>query len=453
MATARLIPSTYYLSSTSYLSVSNAANMYANTDSDTYGTVTNSQTGTSSYYIYLRGFNFDDIPSGAIVNSFSVKFKARESGVSTSSSYRPYMCNNTSTITGTCSAVSTTATTQTFSGVTADWDTIKGYGSNFGIRFNCRRASRNTTAYMYLYGAEIEVDYTIPNPRTVTTSVTGSGTIDPSGTDTYYDGDEFELVIEPTNENDTVTATQNGTDITSQLVRHAGGSHSEQNMLGEYTLISGGFNGQGASYFQGIVGNGYDATQTTSNYYSSGSGTQAVFQYDVSFADIPADVTITRLYMMANGHAESTSNSSEYMCVQLKSGSTELSEEYNFKSSGSTSNSTQTIEATTLPTVAQLESLVVECTLGYYGGAINGVTVFLEYTVSGVYYTYATTISGDMTIAVTIGSAAKDTMYVKVSGSWVEATAVYKKVNGVWVEQTDLTTIFDSGTNYVRGGV
>lgn len=36
-------------------------------------------------------------------------------------------------------------------------------------------------------------------------------------------------------------------------------------------------------------------------------------------------------------------------------------------------------------------------------------------------------------------------------GTWVEATEVYKKVNGVWAKQTDLTNVFDTGTNYVKG--
>ena len=44
--------------------------------------------------------------------------------------------------------------------------------------------------------------------------------------------------------------------------------------------------------------------------------------------------------------------------------------------------------------------------------------------------------------------AADDKMYVKLNGSWVEATKVYKKVSGSWVEQSDLTQVFDSGTNY-----
>ena len=444
MATIKLTPSTYYLSNSSYLSVSNANNMYANTDSTNYATIQNTRTSTSSYYIYLRGFNFDDVPSNAIVSDITIKLKAYHSGGNTSTIY----CYDDTTqvsSAGSTTALTTSVTTKTFTNTTIDWDTLKSYGSDFGIRINCRRSSRNTAAYIYIYGAEIEVEYTVPTPRTVTTTLIGNGTIDPSGTQTMYDGDEYNLVVEPTNPNDTVTATKDGATIT--LTSHIGGETTEQNVLGEYTLVSGSFN-SGESWFEGRVGHGYDTDNTTtSNYYSSSSSTRAVFQYDVSFHDIPNGATITNLYMMVNGHAESTSNNNEYMCVQLMSGDVELSEQLNFKSIG-TSNSTQTINATTTPTVAQLENLVIECTLGYYGGAINGATVFLEYEVSGVYYTYSTTINGDMTIVVTIGSQTK--IYIKENGTWVEYTKGYKKVNGVWVEQ-DLNTLFNSTTNYIHG--
>lgn len=408
MATIRLVPSTYAVSSTNYLSVSSASNMYHNTDNTTYATITNTYASTSSRYLYLRGFNFDDIPDGAVINSFTVKIKGYESGLNTSTSYAPRLANGTSAISNTTASSNFGTSTKTITIPTGalTWQQINNYGSDFTIMVYVRRNSRNTTGYFYCYGAEIEVNYTIPNPRTVTTTLTGNGTIDPSGTQTYYDGDNYELTITPNNVSDQVTATKNGTDITSQLIFDAGGSHSENNVLGQYHLVSGGFNGSGASYFQGIVGHGYNTSSTTtSNYYSSGSGTQAVFQYNVGFTDIPENATITNLYMKANGHAESTSQSSEYMCVQLKSGNSTFTTKYNFKSAG-TSNSTQTINYTSLPTVAQLENLVVECTLGYYGGAINGVTVYVEYETAGGYYTYATTINGDMTIAVTIGSSA-----------------------------------------------
>lgn len=444
MATIRLTPSTYYLSNSSYLSVSNANNMYDDTDSTNYATIQNTRTSTSSYYIYLRGFNFDDVPSNAIVSDITIKLKAYHSGGNTSTIYC-YDGTTQVSSAGSTTALTTSVTTKTFTNTTIEWNTLKGYGSDFGIRINCRRSSKNTTSYIYIYGAEIEVTYTIPTPRTVTTSLIGNGTIDPSGTQTMYDGDEYNLVVEPTNPNDTVTATKDGATIT--LTQHTGGETTEQNVLGEYTLVSGSFN-SGASWFEGIVGNGYDTSDTTtSNYYSSNSSVRAIFRYDVSFTGIPNDATIESLYMMVNGHAESTSNSNEYMCVQLVSGDTELSEQLNFKSIG-TSNSTQTITANVTPTITQLENLAIECTLGYYGGAINGATVFLTYSVSGVYYTYSTTISGNMTIVVTIGSQTK--IYIKENGMWVEYTKGYKKVNGVWVEQ-NLNILFNSTTNYIHG--
>lgn len=449
MATIRLIPSTYAVSSTSYLSVSNAANMYNNTDNTTYATITNTYASTSSRYLYLRGFNFDDIPSSAIINSFTIKIKGYESGLSTSTSYAPRLANGTSALSNTTASTNFGTSVQTIEIPTGSltWQNLVNYGDNFTIMVYVRRSSRNTTGYFYCYGAEIEVDYSVPNPRTVTTTLTGNGTIDPSGTQTMYDGDEYNLVIEPTNASDEVTANKNGTAIT--LTQHTGGASEESNVLGDYTLVGGSFN-SGESYFQGLVGKGHDNTQTTSNYYSGGSSTIAVFTYDVPFEGIPDNATINSLYMRVNGHAESTSQSNEYMCVRLISGSTNLSDELNFKSVG-TSNSTQTVTANVTPTIAQLENLKVQCRLGYYGGAINGATVYLEYEVSGVWYTYSTTISGDMTIAVTIGGGgSQPKMFVKINGTWTQFSKVYKKVNGSWVEQASSTwsTLFDTDTNY-----
>lgn len=199
-----------------------------------------------------------------------------------------------------------------------------------------------------------------------------------------------------------------------------------ERVLGTYTLTSGGFNGSGATYFQGIVGNGYNGTQTTSSYYSSSSGSRAYFTYDMSF-NIPSNATVTALSVKVNGHAESTSQSNEYMTFRLKSGSTYFTNLYNFKSAG-TSNTTITQNATTLPTASQLSSMVLECSVGWYGGAINGATCYVTYTLP-------------------------EAIYYKDNDAWIEPSAVYKKVSGSWVKQSDLTTVFDTNTNYVRGNL
>jgi len=185
MATIRLVPSTYAVNHSSYVSVTNPSNMYNNTDhTSNYASIKGRNNSSNTYYCYVRGFNFDDVPSGAIVSAFSVKIRAyRNSYLNTSSSYYLSLCNGTSAISNTAltSALTTTSTVYTFPTTTLSWDTIKGYGSDFGIYIPLRRGSSSGTPYVYVYGIEIEVTYALANPRTITSTLTGSGTINPSG--------------------------------------------------------------------------------------------------------------------------------------------------------------------------------------------------------------------------------------------------------------------------------
>lgn len=485
MATIRLVASNYGRSNTNYVTVTDAENMYNNTDhSSSYATLRGraGRSSNNTYYAFINGFNFGAVPSNATVTGFTIKIKAYRGSYQATgnTNYRISLASQASnsykigsTTLSEDITTSTSGAVYTIPTGTLTWSQIVDYGSGFSIDIPLRNSSTTNTnyPYVYVYGAEIEVTYTQPNPRTITPTLLGDGTIEPDFARTMYDGDTYYLKITPTDKTATVTCSNNNLDVTNQLVTHyvLGETTSKNAVLGTYSLVSGGFNGSGASYFQGLVGKGHTASTTTSNYYSSSSSTRAVFHYAISFNNIPSDAVITRLYMMASGHAESTSNSSEYMCVQLKSGNTELSEQFNFKSTGSTSNSTQTIEATTLPTVTQLSNLVVECTLGYYGGAINGVTVYVEYaepTSDIDYYAYSFEVSGDATIAVVIGTVvagdkiyikgaggwtlAKD-IYVKVNGAWKKVTKTLKKTNGSWVEQDDKSAMFDPNAIYING--
>ena len=421
--------------------ITNAYDSSSDTSNYARYSISTSTTG----HVYLT-YDTSDIPLTATIQSVEAKARLRISNTSrvtnrvcqlyTGTTAKGSNTDFSSTSSGGTVITLSTGTSWTRSDLTDLRMIIGGTGS-----------SSTSSKYIYIYGTDITITY-VTASRTVTTTLTGNGTIDPSGTQTMYDGDEYELIIEPTNASDEVTATKNGTSIT--LTKHQGGATEETNVLGDYTLVSGSFNGSGASYFQGLVGKGHDNTQTTSNYYSGGSSTIAVFTYDVPFEGIPDNATINSLYMLVNGHAESTSQSSEYMCARLISGSTNLSDELNFKSVG-TSNSTQTVTANVTPTISQLENLKVQCRLGYYGGAINGATVYLEYEVSGVWYTYSTTISGNMTISVVIGGGGStQKIYIKTNGSWVQYSKVYKKVNGTWVEQSNLSSLFDTTAKYVK---
>lgn len=198
MATARLIPGSYTLSNTNYLTCNNN-NMLANTSNTTYSTITHNRNSNTAYYLYLHNFNFSAIPDNAVVSSFSVKIKAYESGLSSSSSYYMSLYNGTSAISSTTVSGPLTTSTQTFTfpNGSLTWSTLKNYGNNFRIRVPLRRASSNTKGYAYVYGAEIEVTYTAE-----TVHVTGVS-LD-HNTATIGEGDTYQLTetVTPANATD-----------------------------------------------------------------------------------------------------------------------------------------------------------------------------------------------------------------------------------------------------------
>lgn len=450
MATIRLVPSILYnAAGTSYLTVSNESNAYTNTDSTTYATVSNTYASTTNRYVYLQGFNFSDVPSGAIINSFSIKLKASESGGTTSSSYRPVLCKGTSTYSNAyCDAITTSATVHTFS-FTQDYATFADDGEEFGIRINCRRSSRNTSASFQIYGAEIEVNYTIPNPCTVTTTLSGNGTISPSGTTSTYEGAEFTLTITPTDKSETVTATQDGVDITDQLVAHGSGATitAVPESATTHSIQSG------SSYAQYAVGHSAESPySSTSNMYAS-SGSTGYAEYSFDFSGIPSNATIESIEVRCHGHRESSTISSTYVSkCALYNGSSEASEEVDFPS---TSSSIITLTPTTLPTRAQLGNYTVRHFVGYYGGLVTGISFVVTYsTGSGIdHYTYTFTTTGDTVIAVVIGGSPseQDTLFVKVDNSWKQVSRAWKKSGSTWSLQSDVSTVFDPNKRYVRG--
>lgn len=398
--------------------------MYNNTDNETYATVTNSRSSTSSYYIYLRGFNFDDIPESATVNSITIKLKARESGASTSSSYCPYLANGTSTISGTFSVLSTSVQTLTCN-TSLTWDTVKGYGSSFGIRINCRRASRYTTSYVYIYGAEILVDYTMPTPHTITTSGVGC-TVTPDGTTTVYEGDTFRVDV--TADTPNLTATDNGVDVTSQL-KETPAVATVSAVPASYTT-SGSISG---TYYQNAVGQGSDASDTTGNSYCGSYGGTAYVEYSFDLSAVPTGATISSVTCSAKGHCESTSSTYEVSKVQLYSGDTAKGDEVSFTS---TTDTVVEVGSGSTWTRDELDSLVLRYTLGYYGGNMSGATVTVAYEIESSGYNYYYTISNvaeDHVIVISAGGG-ESAVYLKIDGTWTKVTKAYKKENGAWAE-------------------
>ena len=94
----------------------------------------------------------------------------------------------------------------------------------------------------------------------------------------------------------------------------------------------------------------------------------------------------------------------------------------------------------------------LKCRLGYYGGALNGATAYVEYSMpAGYYYTYTLNNLSDSHIVILDVAGPDYILYVKMNGTWTEISKAYRKVFGIWTEIEDLSTVFDPTKNYVRG--
>lgn len=439
--TLTLVPSGYTgLTGMSVSSSYPVTNAYDDETSTTYARYTISQSTTGSVY-----FTFDtsDLPATATITSVTAKARARVSSTSRVTDTKCQLYTGT-TAKGSNSTFATTSNPPTAITLTpGTW--TRSELNDLRLFVGGTGSSSSSSRYIYFYGASVEITYTVA-AHDITISNSTSATVTASAS-AAADGDSVTISASTVSG---IVITDNGTDVTNQFVAHYPDTTASTD-LGSFTLVSGGFN-SGQSWFEGIEGNGADTTNTTtSNYYSSGSGTIAVFTYEMGIT-IPSNATVTRLWCEVSGHAESTSNSSEYMCAQLISGSVDLSDELNFKDVG-TSNSIQTLEATTLPTVAQLAAMKLQCRLGYYGGAINGATAYVEYEVPGQavdHYEYTiANVTADHAIVVSSGGTTT-ALYVKQNGSWAQVSRAYRKSSGTW-QQVSVDSAFQSGVDYVRG--
>lgn len=90
MATIRLVPSDYTRSSTNRVTVTDPNYAYNNTDNaSNYAQFRGRNNSNSTYYAFLHGFNFSDVPSNATITNFRVLIKCyRNSYQRTGTGYR-----------------------------------------------------------------------------------------------------------------------------------------------------------------------------------------------------------------------------------------------------------------------------------------------------------------------------------------------------------------------------
>lgn len=408
MATIRLVPSEYTRSSTSRVTVTNPENAYDNTsDTSDYASFRGRNSSNNTYYAFLHGFNFDDVPSNATVTGFRVLIRCyRNSYQRTGSTYRLRLASqasNSYVISGTTTSTDIGTSASVIEIPTGDltWEQLANYGSGLSIEMVLRPSS-NSYPYIYVYGAEIEVEYSVGTPVTITTTLTGSGTIDPAGTTSTYSGTPFTLTISPTNSTDAITVTNNGVDVSNQLVQQAAsGTISAVPESYVVTVTQGSLTN--SSYLGDAVGYSAENPHSTRSdaVYTSTRGYFAYAEYSFDFSDIPNGATITAVEVKCYGLTETTDTLTYSMArMQLYSGNSTKGSSQDFTS---TSAQTTTLSNPGTWTRSELQNAKLRFTIGRYGGWLGGVTWKITYSLNSVIYTYTFTPTGNALIEVIIG--------------------------------------------------
>lgn len=398
-------------------------------------------------------YNFSlNIPSDATITSVSCKAKCYISTTNSSRvTKRQIQLFSGSSSKGSAATVSNS--TSEFTITAGTWTAAEL--ANAKIRIYAVRGSSNTTSnyYFRFYGATITVEYSVNGiAYEITTTSNASGTTISPATQDVIQGKEGSVVV---SNKTNVVITDNGTDVTANFIQA-----SDTVIKVPESASSSNLDG-GSSYVNYAVGHSAESPNSSNGNMYGPSGSTGRVDYSFDFSDIPSAATITNVSVRLYGKRENASVDSTHKAeVTLYSGSTLKSTAQEFTS---TSMQLITISNVGSWTADELHNAILRFTVGYYGGAISGISWEVSYEIDGFVYTI-TNISADHVIIVNPISGAEDIIfrkilsswvqaaiiYLKVSGTWKQVSKVYKKVNGVWVEQTDKSAMFNSNAIYIN---
>ena len=180
------------------------------------------------------------------------------------------------------------------------------------------------------------------------------------------------------------------------------------------------------------VGKGSSNTTYAEWNLTTGYGAKTYVFYIFDLSAIPSDATINSVSCVAKGYVSNTSSwyiSSRTMQMYYGTNTAK----------GSSVNLTTSASEQTLDCGTWTREELNDCRIRIYASRS-----FLSTSSSRSQRFYGATL----TIEYTLPSG--EQFMLKTSGAWSSVSKVYKKVNGSWVEQTDLASLFDTNTKYVK---
>ena len=471
MATIRLIPSSYGRSSTSRVTVTNPENMYYNTDhTDNYCSIRGRNNANNTYYAFINGFNFDDVPSNATVSAFTVKIKCyRNQYLSTGSSYRLRLsstASNNSVISGTTTStdIDTSVSPITIPTGNLTWSQLSGYGSGFSIEIPLK-ASSNQYPYCYVYGAEIEVTYTAETVHPTSVSVSPS-------TASVEAGSTVQLTetILPSNATDkSVTWSSSNTSVATVNSSGLVTGVSAGNATITVTTVDGSKTATCAITVTPVVLTDYILTNTLEpgkEYIIANGNSGSVYMMSNESGGsrqlVGVSATVSNNKISING---ATAARVVHDCVQYTTGNSitttfESDSKYLYTDNGTglRFQSTSSLDRFWHYNNAKFWQFKSTSSDGYtdtsseykyYLSVSNG--NFTDNHVS------TTSIENSSIPAMYLfvkddGSVDKKFYFKETSTTWTGAIKVWVKTSATtWTEQTTLDNVFDSNTNYIKG--
>lgn len=397
-------------------------------------------TASSTGYVYFT-FDTSDIPANATITSITANGKARVSNTTRVSSTVMQLYTNTTAKGSNTAFASTTASVRTITPGT--W--TRSELNNLRLRIGGTFSSSTPSKRIDFYGADVTVTYTVP---AYVVSASGDGTLNPSGNTTVEGGNEYVLLISGVSN---PSVTDNGTDVTSQLTTTSD--------VTEVSIPNGNtVSGFTASNITNAYGD-KDST-TYADLTLAGGSTTGTLYLDMSDISVPSGATIKSVTCQVTLQYNRNNSSSGFTSsCQMYAGSTAKGSSNSWVTAGSTDVAKTTLTLTVGSwTATEINNARFYLTATNNASStqrhvyVYGVSFSVTYESDGIIYVYTlSNVSADHTIVVTEVVVQNDKLYFKFNGVWTEVAKAYKKVNGSWVEQSDLSTVFSSGTNYVKG--
>ena len=436
MAQATFNPAAFV--SGSYSSISSQNNPIGKSQTSTsYATIT-CRTGSRAETYAFWSFDCSSIPNNATIDSVTCVAKCYVSSTSRISTRSVQLYNGTSTAKGSSVTFSnSTSSTQTLNCGT--WTRAELNTCYIRVAGTRSTSQTSTSTTLRFYGATLTVTYTEASVQyTITTSCMGEGTIVPSGSSIIEEGNDFTLTITPINIRSNIVALDNGSNVSSQLVRAIDCGIT----IGKPSGASYGFEEEtynGMSYYAAKnkgISNSLGVAQLNFTVQEGQTGSieihyinyaQATYDYmgfgkvDTSIGTSYSSMTTTNCKKICSSNSDNVNSEQTIVYTDIPSGEHYIQIGYR-KNSSTNSN----------------------LDLGYFRlgnttGIITGYLNYYTYTVNGVQENHSISVEFIAPVKTQeiwhkSGNIWKevDTIYYKQNNTWKEVDMFYLKVNNIW---------------------